>query len=290
MDSLEPLSGDKNELTLNRQLDLVANARTLEGIKEFGDALISGCLTKTINLVLEPGFEPVEMPHFGHEPFETIVSYGLGRGTSESQRNIGIETDTDPDRPQVIEIRGFRWPRRIARGIDQNKGLAMQLTYRLVDDPQGQRKVQFDGGLIYVQTSSDKMAYDAAIIIDKDGAVNDVLPPGDYHAERLYGSTIGEGEKRVKDHNLPFQAIHHLDQLEGSLEGRGIKLAHHRSENEYTGLQSEVASLFDIDRGKLLASKIDHKASFEAMMNNPLNIIPSLDGAGEITVPQIIFS
>lgn len=294
MDIIEPLSGNPNELSLNHQLDLVANVQTPEGIKQFEDALVNGRLTKTISLVLAdpdkltPNGEPYShnevIYHDMVGAFESIIS------DSMSSRIIRIRAETNPDKPQAIRIDGER---SYGHRPDPNYGLHMQLTYRLVDSPQGQRQVQFDGGLIYVQTSSDKisdkMAYDAVIVLSKDGAVNNVLPPGDYHAERIYGSTVRNAEKRLTDRTLSPTTIHHLDQLEGSLEG--VKLEHQRSENEYADLQSDVASLFGISPEELFKSKVDYQASFEATMNRrPLNVRPALHGTGKITVPPIIFS
>lgn len=298
MNTPEPPQGDPNEITFSHQLDIVANARTLDGLKELCDSLMAGRLTETIDLELQDSdqFRPSYNgdPHFMREPLQTIIEYNLEAVTKDppSTKDITIKTDTNPDTPQIVTVQGYRRPGgRHDQNLgdpNSNKGTRLQMDYRLTENLEG-REVHFDHGLIYLQTTSGELAYDAVMVLGEDGIVEDVLPPGDYHAERLYGSAIRDAEEATRNRNLPLEAIHHLDQLEGSLESTGTKLSHQRGENEYSALQADVAQLLGIDTDKLMSSKVDPKATFEANMNEPLITKRALKGTGEITVPKVIF-
>lgn len=290
----QPLGEEGNlGLSLNQQLDLVSNSNSVEGIKKFGDALLRGELSQVMPLNLTNGVQ-YRTAEFIGEPYvhEDTVSYKLEHQQYDpsAHKEIEIIVSTPEDAEEEIRISGRHAPGRKLDAVlnpTKNKGLHVELWYRFIDGTEGQI-VQLNRGLIYVQTT-DAPAYDAMVVVNADGIVEDVLPPGDYHAERLYGADIRRGEEMVKNRELPLTAVGALDQLEAVQETSGHKLRHQRAENEYASLQQDVAQVLGVPTEQLFSRQINPKATFEASLNTDLKTRPILHGEGQASVPPIVF-
>lgn len=284
-------------LSLKQQLDLVSNSSSVDGIKQFGDALVKGELSKVMPLNLTNGAQ-YRTAEFTGEPYvhEDTVSYKLEHQQYDpsAHKEIEIIVSTPEDAAEEIRIRGKHTPgMKLDSILEPNKnkgnnGLHVELWYRFIDGVDEQT-VQLDHSLIYVQTTTDVAYENAVVVVNADGTVEDVLPPGDYHAERLYGADIRKGEELAKNRELPLAAIHELDQLEGAQEQSGDKLKHQRVVGEYASLQQDVAQVLGIPIEQLFSSKIDPVATFEASLNSDLKTRPVQHGEGESSVPPIVF-
>lgn len=278
-----------SSLSLNQQLDLVSSAQSLDGVKKFADALVRGQLTDTMPLRLADADQYRSYGEPRLVPETNQVAYALGQQINDppTTKLVEIAVSVSEDDPQAVKICGTQTPESAAN-FSPNKGLSMDLNYRFVDGL-NRKEVKFESGAIYIQTTQGPMGFDALIAIDENGTITDILPPEDYHAERIYGSSIRHAAELAEDKTLPLKAIHHIDQLEASLEEEGFKMKHQRSPDQYKALQTDVAQLLRTTADELFSSQIDHQATFMAIMNNLPKVGPAIHGEGEVSIPPIVF-
>lgn len=281
-------------VSLQAQLDLVKNTSKISGIREFANALVLGKLPDLLPLHIVDAKSLANSfmnaaPRIREETWGRQIDYWMGLADPKLLgRSIHLTVPIRSDGKVNFTLSGYLDGDPNNRDLaTKNKGLHAECEFEL--DEVGRPKLKLKGGLVYVQTSTGDLAYDRLMVVGSNGYIQDILRPGDYHNERLYGATVRLGESLVRGKKLPLPAIHDLDQMEALLEEDGTKLAHQRGPNTYRGLEGDIASFYGKTPDELKRSRVDLVRTLEATLNLPLNTRPAIHGQGTISVPPLVF-
>lgn len=293
MDPNKEQGDGKQVLSLERQIGLVQNSNSIEGLGRFGHALINGHLNKLIDLKLV-GFKNFYNPGSAYNPSvlpgdKTLMQYTLEH--EKEDKIIWIQTSTDPEKLGVFKIGTSSKPGNKYKedpGMKTDRGLSVNLNCEYVAEP-GRERIRIKEGAIFLHTSDD-FYFDAAIVFDGNGTIKDILPSKDYDSDNKNAELMQRAREKVKDRTLAIHAIPALDYLETDLKERGITLSHQRTPGQHDSLRKEVAEMLGVPFDKLFSRKIDPLKTFEAIMNQPVQERPVVRGVGTTAFPPLVFA
>lgn len=214
-------------------------------------------------------------------------------GSGDEQRSVDlISQTTESDQTHRLRLNGRHKPAaaRDDRGrafIGGNKGVSAELDYKVTSSQDsGKTVVEPTGGIVYVQTS-DELAYDAVLVFDSQGKCIDVMPPGDYHNNRLYRNAFIQasalsaaitGDSELKNAADEFIAQFTPDK----------PLSHRNVPGQYAQLRQDVSQILGLSPDELDNLHIDLTKTLEACVNQPITAKPALSGNTQVSVPPLV--